>query len=90
MRNLLEHCPVHARPEVLRDYHRILHAKDGLAARAAHDAFVRKWSALCAPVAASLEEAGLDLLTYYDFPKSMWKSLRTNDARTGGSAPSHL
>lgn len=80
LRNLLEHCPVHARPEVQRDFHRIIHAKDGLAARAAYDAFVKKWSALCAPVAASLEEAGLDLLTYYDFPKSMWKSLRTTNA----------
>jgi transposase-like protein len=80
LRNLLEHCPIHARPEVQRDFHRILQAKDGLAARAAYDAFLRKWSALCAPVAASLEEAGLDLLTYYDFPKSMWKSLRTTNA----------
>lgn len=41
---------------------------------------MKKWSALCAPVAASLEEAGLDLLTYYELPKSMWKSLRTTNA----------
>jgi putative transposase len=62
-----------------RDYHRLLYAADGLAARAAYDAFVKKWSALCPAVAKSLEEAGLELLTFYDFPKAMWKSLRTTN-----------
>ena len=28
-------------------------------------------------VARSIEKAGLDLLTVYDFPKAMWKSLWT-------------
>ena len=31
----------------------------------------------CPAVARSLDEAGLDLLTFYEFPKTMWKSLRT-------------
>jgi transposase-like protein len=31
-------------------------------------------------VARSLEEAGLDLLTFYRFPPAMWKSLRTTNA----------
>ena len=35
---------------------------------------------LCAPVARSLDEAGLDLLTFYSFPKAMWQSLRTTNA----------
>ncbi len=70
-RNLDDACPVHARPELHRDYHRITCAADGLAARAAYDAFVKKWTALCPPVARSLEEAGLDLLTFYSFPKAM-------------------
>lgn len=60
-----------------RDYHRLLYAADGLAARAVYDTFVKRWSALCPAVAKSLEEAGLELLTFYDFPKAMWKSLRT-------------
>ena len=47
-----------------RDYHRIIHADDGLAARAAYDAFVKKWMTLCPAVARSIEEAGLDLLTF--------------------------
>jgi putative transposase len=30
-------------------------------------------------VARSIEEAGFDLLTFYEFPKAMWKSLRTTN-----------
>jgi len=77
--NLKAHCPTHAHGEMKRDYHRILYATDGLAARAAYDAFVKKWTTLCQAVAKSLEDAGLELLTFYDFPKAMWKSLRTTN-----------
>jgi transposase-like protein len=77
--NLRSHCPKHAQPEMKRDYHRILYAADGLAARAAYDAFVKKWTSLCPAVAKSLEEAGLELLTFFEFPKAMWKSLRTTN-----------
>src|SRR5437016_229588 len=62
-----------------RGYDRILYGSDGLAGRAAYDAFVKKWATLCPAVAKSLEEAGLELLTFYDFPKAMWKSLRTTN-----------
>jgi putative transposase len=79
LENLKDHCPRHARPEMKRDYDRIIYAADGLAARAAYDAFVKKWSTLCAAVATSLEEAGPDLLTFYDFPKATWKSIRTTN-----------
>ncbi len=78
-RNLADACPVHARAELKRDYHRIIHADDGLAARAAYDTLVKKWTTLCPAVARSVEEAGLDLITFYDFPKAMWKSLRTTN-----------
>ncbi len=77
--NLKAHCPAHAQAEMKRDYHRIVYAADGLAARAAFDAFVKKWRTLCPAVAKSLEEAGLELLTFYAFPKAMWKSLRTTN-----------
>jgi transposase-like protein len=63
-----------------RDYDRIIRASDGLAARSAYTAFVKKWTTLCPAVAHSLEEAGLELLTFYDFPPSMWKSLRSTNA----------
>jgi transposase-like protein len=79
-KNLVEHCPAHAHRELKRDYDRIVYAKSGLAAREAYQAFVVKWSKLCPAVAKSLEEAGEQLLTFYAFPKAMWKSLRTTNS----------
>ena len=79
LENLKEHCPRHARPEMKRDYDKIIYASDALTARAAYDAFLKKWSALCPSVATSLEEAGLELLTFYAFPKPIWKSIRTTN-----------
>lgn len=79
LENLKEHCPIHARAEMKRDYDRIIHAADGLAARKAYDAFLAKWTKLCPAVARSLEEAGEELLTFYEFPKSIWRSLRSTN-----------
>lgn len=79
-RNLEDACPVHARSELKRDYDRIIDAASGLDARAAYDACLKKWTTLCPAVARSLDEAGFDLLTFYTFPKAMWKSLRTTNA----------
>ena len=79
LENMKDHCPRHARPEMKRDYDAIIYASDGLAARAAYDAFLKKWSTLCPAVATSLEEAGLDLLAFYAFPKATWKSIRTTN-----------
>ena len=41
---------------------------------------MKKWSVLCPAVARSIQEAGSELLTFYEFPKSMWKSLRTTNS----------
>jgi putative transposase len=79
LENLKAHCPPHARAEMKRDYDRLIYADDGLSARAAYDAFVKKWTTPCPPVAASLQEAGLELLTFYAFPKETWKSIRTTN-----------
>ena len=79
LENLKAHCPQHARAEMKRDYDRIIYADDGLAGRAAYDAFVKKWSTLCPTVAKSLQEAGLELLTFYAFPQETWKSIRTTN-----------
>ncbi len=78
--NLQKHCPVHAHAELKRDWDAIVRADDGLKARAAYRAFVSKWGKLVPAVVRSLEEAGLALLTFYSFPESMWKSLRTTNA----------
>jgi putative transposase len=79
LENLKVHCPQHARAEMKRDYDRIIYADDGLAGRAAYDAFVKKWATLCPAVAKSLQEAGLELLTFFAFPQEMWKSIRTTN-----------
>lgn len=78
--NLKAHAPKHAHREMKRDYDAVVMA-DGLsAARQAYASFVKKWTSLCPSAVRSLEEAGTDLLTYYQFPRSQWKCLRTTNA----------
>jgi transposase-like protein len=78
--NLVDRCPVHARKEMKRDWDRIIYAVSGMEAREARAAFLAKWSTLCPAVARSLKEAGEQLLTFYEFPKGLWKSLRTTNS----------
>jgi len=80
LQNLLDHCPVHARPELKRDYRAIVTAEDTMSAKRAHAEFAKKWEALCPAVAKSLLEAGDELLTYFSFPKAMRKSLRSTNS----------
>jgi putative transposase len=77
--NLKSHCPKHAHAELKRDYHAIVYAENGERAKAAYDSFCRKWDKLVPEVSKSLREAGDQLLTFYRFPKAMWKSLRTTN-----------
>ena len=79
LRNLLAKAPKHAHEAVREDYHRIVYAETRDAAQQAHAAFLLKWKKLCPPVAASLEEAGEQLLTFYQFPASQHLSLRTTN-----------
>ena len=68
------------RRELRRDYHAIVYARAGVVGRRAYDAFLAKWSALCPPVARSLEEGGDRFMTFYEFPRAMWKSLHTTNS----------
>jgi len=79
LENLLEKAPKHCHDEIKRDYHDIVYADDLEAAQKAYDLFCTKWSKLCTEVVTSLQEAGHDLLTFYRYPKSQWKSLRTTN-----------
>jgi transposase-like protein len=100
LRNLERHTPRHALEEVKNDYHRIIQAESLEQARKAYREFVLKWKKLAPKVVVSLEEAGEELLTFYSFPQSQWKSLRTTNAierlngefrrrvKTQGSLPS--
>src|SRR2546422_749389 len=66
LRNLESKAPQHSHEALREDYHRIVYAEDRARSAAA--------------VAASLEEAGDELLTFYAFPASQWLSLRTTNA----------
>lgn len=79
LRNLERHVPRHALEEMRSDYHRIIRADSLDEARKAYREFILKWKRLAPKVAASLEEGGPELLTFYSFPKSQWKSLRTTN-----------
>jgi len=80
LRNLLAKAPQHAQEAVHEDYNRILYAPSQEAAEKARDSFLSKWRKLCPAVATSLEEAGEELLTFYRFPASQHRSLRTTNA----------
>lgn len=80
LRNLESKAPKHVHAELREDYHRMVYAEDRAAAERAREAFLRKGSKSCPGVAASLEEAGAELLTFYGFPPSQWLSLRTTNA----------
>jgi transposase-like protein len=100
LRNVERHTPRHALEQVKTDYHAIVNAKSLDEAKKAYREFVVKWKKLLPKVVASLEEAGEELLTFYRFPNSQWKSLRTTNAierlngefrrrvKTQGSMPS--
>lgn len=77
--NLLAKAPRHAHGERKRDYHAIVYAGDLAAAQRAWEAFARKGSKRIPEVVRSLEEAGDELLSFYRFPRSPWRCLRTTN-----------
>jgi putative transposase len=80
LRNLLSRAPAHLREEVAEDYRRMIYGKTRETVESARRSFLKKWRGRCAVVAASLEEAGEDLLTFLTFPPSQWKGIRTTNA----------
>jgi transposase-like protein len=100
LRNLERKVPKHALDELREDFHRIVYATSGDAARTAYRAFEGKWAKRCPGVVRSLQEGGAELLTFFTFPKAQWKTLRTTNVierlneefrrrvKTQGSLPS--
>jgi transposase-like protein len=80
LRNLLAKAPAHLREELAEDYRRMIYADSREAVHTAHAGFGRKWRLRCKAVVSSLEEAGEELFTFLQFPKSQWKALRTTNA----------
>jgi putative transposase len=78
--NLATHAPKRRQAEIKRDYDAIIQADDERAARAAWRRFEDKWRKDCPGVVKSLNEAGEELLTFYRYPPSLWKMLRTSNA----------
>lgn len=77
--NLLGHAPKSLQGEVKADYDAIINADGIEQAKSAYAAFMRKWSRKAESVARSLEDAGMDLLTFMRFPKAQWRSLKTTN-----------
>lgn len=80
LRNIERKAPAHAREEIADDYRRVVYAASEMAARAAWAAFQRKWERRCPGAVTSLAEGGEELLTYFRYPKEMWKTIRTTNA----------
>jgi putative transposase len=78
--NLLAKAPVHLREELAEDYRRMIYADSREAVETAQTGFLRKWRLRCKAVVSSLEEAGEELFTFLQFPKTQWKALRTTNA----------
>jgi putative transposase len=79
LRNLLSHAPERLYDEIRTDFHAIVYAEDEVAARSAYDKMLKKWRKRWESVARSLEEGGQDLFTFFRYPKSQWKALRTTN-----------
>lgn len=61
------------------DFHRIVYAANADTARTAYAAFECTWQKRCPGVVKSLREGGDDLLTFFRFPKTQWKTLQTTN-----------
>ena len=72
-------APKHALAEVREDFHEIVYAPSAEAARTAWTKFERTWGKRCPGVVKSLQEGGAELLTFFSFPKTQWKTLRTTN-----------
>src|SRR5712692_9574528 len=79
LRNMERKAPKHALAEVREDFHEIVYASSAEAARTAWTTFEQTWGKRCPGVVKSLQEAGPELLTFFSFPKTQWKTLRTTN-----------
>jgi putative transposase len=79
LRNLERKAPKHALADIRDGFHRIVYAANADTARIAYAAFERTWNKRCPGVVTSLREGGDELLTFFRFPKTQWKTLRTTN-----------
>lgn len=79
LENLLAHAPKRHHEELKADYHAIVYAASEAAARKAWGRLEKKWEKSCPGMVKSLQEGGEELLTFFHYPPSTWKSLRTTN-----------
>jgi transposase-like protein len=79
LRNLIAKAPKHCLDELREDYRGIVYAESHAQAIQGRQRFLEKWRRKCPSVAASLEEAGDELLTFWSFPQALHESIRTTN-----------
>jgi len=79
LRNLEAHAPKRCHDDIRAAFHAITEADSLRQARAASARFRRTWTRRAEAVARSLDEAGEELLTFFRFPRSQWKCVRTTN-----------
>ncbi len=79
LKNLLSHAPKHVHEAIRGDYHAIIYADSLAEAKSVRERFVKQWQNRCEGVVKSLLEAGDELLTFFRYPESQWRSLRSTN-----------
>jgi len=79
MRNLLEHVRKRDYEEVKRGAQAIYRAESRRQAEAAFRAFRRRWQSEYGPMVRRLERDLPELLSFFSFPRPLWKKLRTTN-----------
>jgi putative transposase len=80
MRNLCEAVRRTDHDAVKRDAQRIYQAASQAAARRAFEQFRFRWRAQYSPLVRRLEQDLPALLTFFEFPRHLWRKLRTTNA----------
>jgi transposase-like protein len=79
-RNVVSAAPRHVQPAIRRDFQAIVYADTLATAHTARTRFVTTWRTRAPRAVASLLEAQDDLLTFFAFPASQHRALRTTNA----------
>ncbi len=79
LKDLLSHAPKHAHEEIREDYQAVIYANGLEEALIARERFIKKWQNRCEGMVKSLLEAGDELLTFFRYPQSQWRSLRSTN-----------
>src|SRR5881397_2913928 len=79
MRNILEHVRKRDYDDVKREAQAIYGAENRRQAEAAFRAFRRRWQCHYGPMVRRLERDLPELLSFFSFPRHLWKKLRTTN-----------